>query len=200
MADATKGRASATDVSGGRGSEGDGASSRPSSSAKVTVAAEVIAAKASGGSGPTRAGDEVEQMMASLRLTAAESAAVVIDDINDLELIDPDRAFVGKVLAPNVLHIETIKAAMRPAWGNPKGLLFNPAGDNMFIAEFGSKNDRDRVMEGSPWKVGTHAVLMKKYDADVPPSQVVFDRMAIWARILNLSSRLMNWDVVGVPI
>ncbi|KAK1612361.1 hypothetical protein QYE76_036034 [Lolium multiflorum] len=49
-------------------------------------------------------------------------------------------------------------------------------------------------MEGSPWKVGTHAVLMKKYDADVPPSQVVFDRMAIWARILNLPSRLMNSD------
>jgi hypothetical protein len=179
MAGAMKGGTPVTDVSVGRGSEGDGVKKVPLPSGKETVAAAALATMAAGGSGPARAGDEVEQMMASLRLTAAESAAVVIDDINDLELIDPDRAFVGKVLAPNVLHIETIKAAMRPAWGNPKGLIFNPAGDNMFIAEFGSKNDRDRVMEGSPWKVGTHAVLMKKYDADVPPSQVVFDRMAI---------------------
>jgi hypothetical protein len=88
-------------------------------------------------------------MMACLCLTAAEAAAVVIDDEDDLNLIDPDRAFVGKVLAPNVLHIETIKAAMRPAWGNPKGLTFNHAGDNLFIVVVGSQADRGRVMEGS---------------------------------------------------
>jgi hypothetical protein len=82
-------------------------------------------------------GERVEQMMANLRLTAAESSAVVIDDTDDLQLVDPDRAFVGKVLAPNVLHIQNIFAAMRPAWGNPRGLILNPAGDNLFVAEFG---------------------------------------------------------------
>jgi hypothetical protein len=148
-------------------------------------------------------GERVEQMMANLRLTAAESSAVVIDDTNDLELVDPDRAFVGKVLAPNVLHIQNISAAMRPAWGNPRGLILNPAGDNLFVAEFGSMADRDRVLEGSPWKVGKHAVLMKKYDVDVLPQHVMFDRMAIWARILALPSRLMNSErgkVIATPI
>jgi hypothetical protein len=33
---------------------------------------------------------------------------------------------------------------------------------------------------------------MKKFDADVPPTDTVFDRLAIWARILALPSRLMN--------
>jgi hypothetical protein len=136
----------------------------------------------------------VEHLMAQLRLTAAESTAVVIDDVDDLELVDPDRALVGKVLSPNVLHIETIKSAMRPAWGNPRGLIFNPGGDNRFIAEFGSKVDRDRVMEGSPWKVGKHAVLLKFFDADVSPVDVVFDRLAIWARIHKLPTRLMRAD------
>jgi hypothetical protein len=93
---------------------------------------------------------------------------------------------VGKVLAPNVLHIQTISVAMRPAWGNPKGLLLNPAGDNLFISEFGSQVDRNRVMEGSPWVVGRHAVLLKKYDAEVQPQQVVFDHLAVWTRILSL--------------
>jgi hypothetical protein len=51
---------------------------------------------------------------------------------------------------------------MRPTWGNPRGLVLNPAGDNLFIAEFSSMAERDRVMEGSPWTVGRHAVLMKK--------------------------------------
>jgi hypothetical protein len=117
--------------------------------------------------------------------------------------VDPNRAFVGKVLAPNVLHIQMISAAMRPAWGNPKGLLLNPAGDNLFVVEFGSQADRDRVMEGSPWMVGKHAVLMKKYDAEVLPQQVVFDRLAIWARILALPSRMMNAErgrIIAEPI
>ncbi|KAM0821227.1 hypothetical protein ACQ4PT_009451 [Festuca glaucescens] len=107
-----------------------------------------------GGSSAAGPGKRVEQMMARLQLTAAESTAVVVDDTEDLDLVDPDRAFVGKVLAPNKLHVQTISSALRPAWGNPKGLTFNPAGDNLFVAEFGSKADRDRVMEGSPWTVG----------------------------------------------
>ncbi|KAK1678102.1 hypothetical protein QYE76_038950 [Lolium multiflorum] len=147
-----------------------------------------------GGSNSAAAGDRVENLMARLRLTAAENAAVVIDDVDDQELVDPDRTFWGKVLSPSVLHLETIKSAMRPAWGNPCGLTFNPAGDNLFVAEFGSKADRDRVMEGSPWKVGKHAVLLKKVDADASPVDAVFDRLAIWARILKLPTRLMRAD------
>ncbi|KAM0891405.1 hypothetical protein ACQ4PT_026424 [Festuca glaucescens] len=160
------------------------------------------AASGSGNAGPSE-GDRVEQMMANLRLTAAESKAVVIDDVDDLELVDPDRTFVGKVLAPDVLHIQTIRAAMRPAWGNPKGLVLNLAGNNLFVAEFGSKADRDRIMDGSPWVFGKHDVLMKKYDVDVLPQDVVFDRFAIWARIPALPNRLMKAErgkVIAEPI
>jgi hypothetical protein len=178
---------------------GDG----PSNILRSEKGKEAAAAAAGGARVGSSSGDHVEKMMARLRLTAAESKAVVVDDVDDLGLVDPDRAFVGKVLAPNTLHIQTISAAMRPAWGNSKGLLLNPAGDNLFIAEFGSKGDRDRVMEGSPWVVGRHAVLMKKFDVEVLPQQVVFERLAIWARILLLPNRLMNSErgkVIAEPI
>ncbi|KAE8812087.1 hypothetical protein D1007_10924 [Hordeum vulgare] len=135
-------------------------------------------------------GAGIENLMARLRLTTAESTAVIIDDVDDLEMVDPNRAFVSKVLSPNVLHIETIKSAMRPTWGNPRGLNFNSVGDNLFVVEFGSQADRDRVMEGSPWRVGKHAVLLKFFDADISPVDVVFDRLAIWARITKLPTRL----------
>ncbi|KAE8788264.1 hypothetical protein D1007_37659 [Hordeum vulgare] len=137
-------------------------------------------------------GAGVENLMAHLRLTTAESTAVIIDDVDDLEMVDPNQAFVGKVMSSNVLHIETIKSAMRPAWGNPRGLNFNSVGDNLFVVEFGSQADRDRVMEGSPWRVGKHAVLLKFFDADISPVDVVFDRLAIWARITKLPTRLMR--------
>lgn len=143
-----------------------------------------------GGSG---SGDRAAELMARLRLTAAEATAVILDDEEEeSDLVDPARALVGKVLAPSVLHIQTISSAMRPAWGNPKGLIFNPVGDNMFLAEFGSGIDRDRVLDREPWMVGKHAVLLKKYDANFKPLQVRFDRLAIWARINDFPYRLMN--------
>jgi hypothetical protein len=58
-------------------------------------------------------------------------------------------------------------------------------------------------MEGSPWMVGRHAVLLKKYDSEVLPQHVVFDRLAIWARILALPPRMMNVDrgrIIAEPI
>jgi hypothetical protein len=51
--------------------------------------------------------------------------------------------------------------------------------------------------------VGKHAVLMKKYDANVPPQHVVFDRLTICAWILAMPSRMMNAErgqIIAEPI
>jgi hypothetical protein len=58
-------------------------------------------------------------MMGRLRLTAAESAAVVLDDMGDEAPIYSKWALVGKVLSPSTLHISMIASVLRPAWGNP---------------------------------------------------------------------------------
>jgi hypothetical protein len=46
---------------------------------------------------------------------------------------------VGKVLSPAVLHVNTIKGAMKPAWGNPRRLEIRSIGErgqNLFMVEF----------------------------------------------------------------
>ena len=85
----------------------------------------------------------------------------VNDDMEDT-LAFSDRAIVGKILSSSVLHIQTIMSALRPAWGNPKDLVARSVGKNLFIAEFGSKQDMERVLNGSPWNVNKRAVLIKK--------------------------------------
>jgi hypothetical protein len=140
-------------------------------------------------------------MMGRLQLTQQEAAAVILDDEHDEDLINPEWAIVGKVLAPNTLHVNTIAAALCPAWGNPKGLVINSAGPNIFVAEFGSKADKDRIMDGSIWTVSRRAVLLKDFNADLRPMDMVFDWLIVWARIENLPSRLMNsergWEIAG---
>lgn len=70
-------------------------------------------------------------------------------------------------------------------------------GDNIFIAEFESEADKNRVLEGSPWfigrqAVGRQAVILQDFNSDLRPSDVRFDEIAIWVKILNLPFGLRN--------
>jgi hypothetical protein len=131
-------------------------------------------------------------MMGRLHLTAAETEAVVLDDGLDDTPIHSPWSLVGKVLALNTLHISTIVVALRPAWGNPRGLLLNPAGENHFVAEFATKADKDRVVDGPPWVVGKHAVLLKDFNIDLKPKDMVFNGLKVFVRIINLPFGYMH--------
>ncbi|KAM0907162.1 hypothetical protein ACQ4PT_016299 [Festuca glaucescens] len=136
--------------------------------------------------------DSVEDMMRNMKLTAAEAGRLVDDDEEDLE--KPCWAIAGKILAPELktFHINAISDAMRPAWGNPKGLVFRSGGKNLFIAELGSERDRERIWERSPWTVSKFAVVMENFDSRSRPSELKFDRLLIWVRVLDLPYNKLN--------
>jgi hypothetical protein len=73
--------------------------------------------KASSSSLPSDAAssDGVAEMLGRLCLTPQEADAFVLEDGGDVDLGCPEWAVVGKVLAPNTLHISTIRSALRPA-------------------------------------------------------------------------------------
>jgi hypothetical protein len=134
-----------------------------------------------GGAGSSSApGDRVAEMFGRLNLTSQEAAAFVLEEEDEAYPGCPEWALVGKVLAPNPLHITTIRAVLKAAWGNPRGMDIHSVGVNLFLAEFARKVDLDRVKEGSPWKMSNnHGILLKDFDPAVKPSDVYFDRLSI---------------------
>ena len=135
----------------------------------------------------------VTDLFHRLNLTEQEEAVV---EFSDEEMLPQEEwLLVGKVLSPTPIHVTTIRSSMKPAWGNPMGLKLRAIGekvDNLFVAEFGCKADLERVLAGTPWMVGRHAVILKHYDEKLSASEIVFDRMEIWVRILNLPLGWMN--------
>jgi hypothetical protein len=92
----------------------------------------------------------VTDLLGCLKLMEEESSALSVDDASLDNLVTSHLAIIDKVLSPKPLHIQTIMSALRPAWGNLKGLDVKSVGDNIFIVEFSSKSDLERVMDGPP--------------------------------------------------
>jgi len=152
----------------------------------------------SGGKAPEGKGEglnpNVEDMFHKLHLTAEEEAVLDLSSEDEEETMAPAMwALVGKILSPVPIHAETIRSAMRPAWGNPVGLKIRTVGekgDNTFVVEFGSARDMERVLSGAPWMVKKYVVLLQEYDATLSASSIVFDKVEMWVRILDL---LLGW-------
>jgi hypothetical protein len=115
-------------------------------------------------------------MMGRLHLTAAEVVAVVLDDGIEEVSVHFQQTLIGMVLSPSTLHISIIA----------RGHLLNLAGANLFVAEFMAKADMDRVLDGPPWVVGKHAVLLQGFNAGLKPQNMVFNKLNLWVRIINL--------------
>jgi hypothetical protein len=145
------------------------------------------------------ASDGVAAMMDRLKLTAKEAKVFVLDDSSQDVFIGPEWALMGKVMAPNTLHVDTIKVVLKAAWGNPKGMFVRSMVPNLFLAEFESEADKRGVINGSPWLLGKNTILLKEFDPRIQPTDVIFDRLLMWVWIYGLPFPLMNKER-GTPL
>jgi hypothetical protein len=138
----------------------------------------------------------VSDLLSRLNLKEHEEDIADFSDDEDEEVVPQvEWLLVGKVLSPAPVYVNTVRSTMKPTWGNPVGLKFQSIrekGNNLFVVEFGCKSDMERVLAGTPWMVGRHAVILKNYDEKLSASEIIFDRMELWVRILNLPLGWMN--------
>jgi hypothetical protein len=81
---------------------------------------------------------------------------------------------------------------MLRAWGLHYSAQFKDIGDNIFVVRFSSEGDWRHAMKNGPWQFDFHAVLLKDYDGATRPSDMVFDSVDIWVRVLDLPMDMMN--------
>ncbi|KAE8803867.1 hypothetical protein D1007_20226 [Hordeum vulgare] len=133
---------------------------------------------------------KLEEALGKMAITDEEATPLVIDDREDDK---PAKwLLAGRILHRNLLHIQTISRALKPAWGNPRSLLFRSMRESTFVAEFETQRDRDRIWEGSPWHVSRNDVVLAVFDDCMRPDEVKFDKLSLWARVPNLPYNLRN--------
>jgi hypothetical protein len=146
-------------------------------------------ASKSGSLSPSSARAQMEEALGKLDITEEEATPLVLDGRKE-EGAKKKWSLARKVLFRNIFHIQTISSALRRAWGNPKGLVFRSVGENMFVANFETQRDRDRVKAGSPWHVSHNVVILEEFVDHMRPSELKFDKLQLWARVINLPFNL----------
>jgi hypothetical protein len=149
-----------------------------------------------GNDSPAQPDVNVTDLLKNLNLTAEEEEVLALDD-DEAGDENPtvEWAILGKVLSLATVHAQAIQGAMKPAWGNPAALKIRSIGkkeDNLFVTEFNFKQDMERALNGSPWLVGKHVVVLRDYEESPKPSEIRFDRMDIRAMIIDLPLGWMN--------
>jgi hypothetical protein len=131
--------------------------------------------------------------MGDLLLTDKEATGLVIGDIGSAAVPKPKWAVVGKVCSPRKLVIGALERAMQKAWGLHRSAQFRDMGDNRFVVRFTSEGDWNHVLRKGPWQFDFSAILLKKFDGSVRPSDMVFDTLDVWVRVLDLPLDMMNY-------
>lgn len=118
---------------------------------------------------------------------------------------------VGKVCSSRPLIIGVLERTMQRAWGLHREAQFRDLGSNIFVVHFGSEGDWKHVMNNGPWQYDFNVVILKEYDGNTRPSEMIFDKVDIWVRVTDLpldkrnevfGNALGNWlgEVVKVDV
>lgn len=93
---------------------------------------------------------------------------------------------VGKVCSMRPFNRVALERTMKRAWGLHKEARFREMGANTFVVHFGSEGDWKHVMNSGPWQYDFNVLIMKDYEGDKRPSEMVFDKIDVWVRVTDL--------------
>jgi hypothetical protein len=130
--------------------------------------------------------------LGDLLLTDKEASGLVIKGVGATQVPRPRWAVIGKVCSPRILVIGAFERAMQKAWGLHVVAQFKDLGENRFVVKFLSEGDWKHIKNGGPWQFDFSVVLLKDFDGSIRPSDIVFDTMDIWVRVLDLPMDMMN--------
>lgn len=80
---------------------------------------------------------------------------------------------------------------------------------NVFEVQFGSEGDWKHALNNGPWQYDFNALILKEYEENVRPSEMVFDKIEVWVQVRDLppgkrtkafGEALGNWLGEGIKV
>lgn len=95
--------------------------------------------------------EDLALKISSLKIMAEEDQAITFDKIPETDTIhDMALTLVGKVLTVRTYNFEALKRTLNLIWAISKATLFRSIECDMFVNQFATKHDKDKVLAGRP--------------------------------------------------
>ena len=75
---------------------------------------------------------------------------------------------------------------MTRVWGLHREARFRDLGSNVFEVHFGSEGNWKHAMNNGPWQYDFSVLILKEYEGNKQPSDMVFDTVDVWVRVDDL--------------
>ncbi|KAI5001889.1 hypothetical protein ZWY2020_026539 [Hordeum vulgare] len=118
--------------------------------------------------------------LGSMVLLDKEAQGFVFEETEEQPLKIPRWSEVGKVYSSKPMIMNAVEKAMQRAWGLHKEAKFRELGSNTFVVHFGSEGDWRHAMHNGPWQYDFNVLILKEYEGNTRPSEIVFDKVDIW--------------------
>lgn len=131
--------------------------------------------------------DDIIDRCSKLKITEDEELVVTLeDDLDNTRASNLSMSIVGRVLSKRPYNFEAFKRTMNQIWMISKNALFRGIGNGLFIIQFVTQRDREKVLDGRPWTFDQSLVLLDEIKEGMQPSNIVLNHNPFWIRLYNL--------------
>lgn len=128
--------------------------------------------------------EELESKLKGITLTEKEEEIIVCEEeeeeiINEQSMI----CLVGKLLTSNPFSFDAMKNTLRSAWRLSHGMVVREIEHDIFIFQFFTMADKQKVWEEGLWTFNGAPLVLKEVEDEVQPSELVFDTVRIWVKV-----------------
>jgi hypothetical protein len=140
--------------------------------------------------------EAIEELCGKMTLTEGESVGLTIseDDTADLR-VHSGRCLVGKLLSDRLIQREAFRSLMSKLWRTVGKLVFKEMLENLWLIEFSSELDKQRVLKGRLWLFDRSVLVLKDVDEGIPHSRMVFASSPFWVQMHEMLLVCMSREI-----
>ena len=132
----------------------------------------------------------MEEMLSQLKefSITSEEAVLGVEDVS----VDKGKegvhfGLLGKLLMSKIIRFDVFKEMFQNLWRIRGGLEIRRLGSDLFLFNFNSEANRQRVRVNEPWHFDRALLLLKDLDPNDSPEECEFFYTHLWIQIHSLS-------------
>ncbi|OMP03234.1 hypothetical protein COLO4_10561 [Corchorus olitorius] len=132
----------------------------------------------------------------NFNLTKEETMEMAVNHTMVAEsLAEGKLCLIGKLLSRRAVNIDVMRNVLHMVWKLSGGLQVREIGEKLYIFQFESEVEKERVYQQGPWNFNKALLVLKNYDAFISVEEIKLEWCAFWIQVHDLPLGFMTESV-----